>query len=107
MTEPASPGLSGAQEELLKEIAQLRDDNTHLTQALAGATDELQRLRFKVSHDLRAPLRHVGAFALVIKEDFGPQLDSEVLAHLATIQTAAAKMGQMLDDILTPEKPAI
>ncbi len=81
-------------------LAHLHEENARLAQALAAATQELHRLRFSLSHDLRAPLRHVGAFAQVIEEDFGPQLDVQVMAHLKTIQTAAAEMGQMLDAIL-------
>ena len=99
----AVPGLSSHADTLQGNeavLSGLREDNARLELALAAATEELQRLRRKVSHDLRVPLRQVGAFAQVIEEDFGPQLDAQVVAHLKTIQTAAAQMGQMLDGIL-------
>jgi light-regulated signal transduction histidine kinase (bacteriophytochrome) len=82
------------------ELSALRLHNAQLQAELASVRGQMAQLRFKVAHDLRAPLRHVGAFALVIMEDFGPQLDEQVIGHLKTIQGAASQMTQMIDDLL-------
>jgi light-regulated signal transduction histidine kinase (bacteriophytochrome) len=82
------------------ELSALQQENAQLQAELARAKTQMAQLRFKVAHDLRAPLRHVGAFALVIVEDFGPQLDAQVIGHLKTIQGAASQMTQMIDALL-------
>lgn len=63
-----------------------------LTQELAQVRAEFQDFVYTVSHDLRAPLRHINAFAQVIEEDL-PDAPTDILGHLATIREAA----QLLD----------
>jgi light-regulated signal transduction histidine kinase (bacteriophytochrome) len=79
------------------ESAQLQQENAQLQHKLDGALARIKQLQFTLAHDLRAPLRHVGAFVQVIREDHAGQLSTEVLAHLTTIEEAARKMGVILD----------
>ena len=75
-----------------------------LQQELAEAKADLERLRFHVSHDLRAPLRHIRAYVQVIEEDHAPGLEPAVLAHLKTIQQSADKAMELLDALVeTPQ----
>jgi light-regulated signal transduction histidine kinase (bacteriophytochrome) len=67
---------------------------------LAAAQAELQDFSYTVSHDLRADLRHILAFAEVVQEDAGPQLDAEARSHLATITGAAKHMGVLMDGLM-------
>jgi light-regulated signal transduction histidine kinase (bacteriophytochrome) len=75
-----------------------------LRRELAEVKAALEGLRFHVSHDLRAPLRHIRAFVQVIEEDHAPGLEPPVLAHLKTIQQSADKAMELLDALVaTPE----
>ena len=61
---------------------------------------EMQDLTYTVSHDLRADLRHILAFAEIVQEDYAQQLDAEGQSHLATITGAAKHMGKLMDGLL-------
>ncbi|MDE2417399.1 MAG: two-component sensor histidine kinase [Burkholderiales bacterium] len=67
---------------------------------LAAARREMQDFSYTVSHDLRAPLRHIAAYAQLVQEDAGPLLSAEVQGFLGTITDAAKHMGVMLDALL-------
>ena len=66
---------------------------------LAAVRRELQDFTSAVSHDLRAPLRHIVSFAQLVEEDAGPQLSAEVQGFLATISGSAQHLGAMLDGL--------
>jgi signal transduction histidine kinase len=74
-------------------IAQLEAD-------LAAARREMQDFTYTVSHDLRAPLRHIISYARLAQEDAGPQLGTEVQGFLATVTDSARNLGAMLDALL-------
>ena len=84
---------------MTSDLVQLQEENRRLNDELAQAQSQLQRMTFTVQHDLRAPLRHIGAFVKVIEEDHGPALDAEVLAHLKVIHEAAAKAMEIVDGL--------
>ncbi len=87
------------------DLIQLQAENHRLTDELAQAKSELQRLTFTVQHDLRAPLRHISAFAKVIEEDHGLQLDAAVLTHLKVIEDAANTAMKILDALADSRRP--
>jgi PAS domain S-box-containing protein len=70
------------------------------TAQLEEANKELQAFSYSVSHDLRAPLRHVLGFVHLLKAEAGPTLSAESTIHLDTISEAAARMGNLIDDLL-------
>ena len=70
------------------------------TKQLEDANKELQSFSYSVSHDLRAPLRHVVGFVNLLKKSIGPSLSEENLLHLTTISEAARRMGDLIDDLL-------
>lgn len=67
---------------------------------LAAVRADMQDFTYTVSHDLRAQLRHILAFAQIVQEDVGPQLDAQAQAHLATITGAARQMGVLMDGLM-------
>jgi signal transduction histidine kinase len=69
-----------------------------LKHELTQAHSEFQDFVYTVSHDLRAPLRHIFAYAQVIEEDW-PDAPPEMRGHLATIRGAAQLLTQQLEGL--------
>lgn len=67
---------------------------------LAAVRAEMQQFTYTVSHDLRAPLRHITSFAQLVQEDAGPLLTAEVQGFLATMTDSARHLGVLLDGLL-------
>jgi signal transduction histidine kinase len=70
------------------------------TAELEGAVKELDAFSYSVSHDLRAPARAVDGYARMLQEDFGDRLDDEGRRLLGVVRAEAARMGQLIDDLL-------
>jgi PAS domain S-box-containing protein len=70
------------------------------TAQLEAANREMEAFSYSVSHDLRAPLRHVLGFIELLQKDAGPSLSKESLEHLTTISQSAKRMGTLIDDLL-------
>jgi len=71
------------------------------TAQLQSANKELEAFSYSVSHDLRAPLRHIMGFVEVLQKDAGPRLSPVNLRDLTTISQAAKRMGNLIDDLLS------
>jgi two-component system, OmpR family, sensor kinase len=63
---------------------------------LASARLALQEFTHAVSHDLRAPLRHIVSFARLVEDEAGPGLTEELRGFLGTITQSSHQLGQML-----------
>jgi light-regulated signal transduction histidine kinase (bacteriophytochrome) len=70
------------------------------TAQLAAANDELEAFSYSVSHDLRAPLRHINGFAHTLIEEHSSQLQPEAQHQLQRIQEGTQKMARMIADLL-------
>jgi len=70
------------------------------TTELTNINQELESFSYSVSHDLRAPLRHIDGFSQVLQEDYAEQLDKEGQQQLQRIRNSAQRMGQLIDDLL-------
>ena len=76
------------------------------TRELEVVNKELEAFSYSVSHDLRAPLRAVSGYAMILKEDYSPQLDAEATRLVDTILANAKMMGNLIDDLLSFSKMA-
>ena len=67
---------------------------------LTAANEELEAFSSSVSHDLRAPLRHINGYAAILGELVGEKLDEEGQLALSRISDAAKQMRQLINDLL-------
>jgi PAS domain S-box-containing protein len=86
---------------------EIRQLNTELerrvrdrTAELEVSNKELESFSYSVSHDLRAPIRHIAGFTRMVLDMCGPQLPAESRGHLEQVERAARRMGQLVDDLL-------
>ena len=70
------------------------------TVQLEAANKELEAFTYSVSHDLRAPLRHISGFSKILTEEYGSTLAPEAQRHLQRIQEGTRRMGLLVDDLL-------
>ncbi len=70
------------------------------TAQLEAANHELEAFTYSVSHDLRAPLRHIGGFSKILSEDFGAGMPAEAQSYLQRVQDGVHRMGLLVDELL-------
>jgi signal transduction histidine kinase len=67
---------------------------------LETANKELEAFSYSVSHDLRAPLRAVNGYAVILKEDYVSKMDEEANRLADKIILNSKRMGQLIDDLI-------
>lgn len=70
------------------------------TAELQIANRELESFSYSVSHDLRAPLRAIDGYGLMLEEDYAAKLDDEGRRLLGTVRESSKQMAQLIDDLL-------
>jgi PAS domain S-box-containing protein len=69
-------------------------------EALRDSNEELEIFAQTISHDLKAPLRAMEAFAVALGEDYGDRLDERARTYLSLIADGAVRMDTLLNDLL-------
>lgn len=80
--------------------AELEQRVIQRTARLEAINKELEAFSYSISHDLRAPLRHIAGFAKMLQETSGGQLDETGQYYLHRIENAAQQMAQLIDALL-------
>jgi PAS domain S-box-containing protein len=71
------------------------------TADLQATNKELEAFTYSVSHDLRAPLRHIAGFSKMLAEEYSGSLAPEARHYLKRIQDGIHRMGTLVDDLLS------
>lgn len=82
---------------------QIRKLNTELNQKLAELSmvnRELESFSYSVSHDLRAPLRHIDGFTRILIDEHASELSEDGRRYLDRVLKAVTHTGQLVDDLL-------
>lgn len=83
-----------------KEVKQLNEELQYHISQLESTNRELEAFSYSVSHDLRAPLRHIIGYVEMLQKNAKPGLDENSFRYLTTISDSAKRLGNLIDDLL-------
>lgn len=83
-----------------EQIERLNEELARRSAELAGTNKELEAFAYSVSHDLRAPLRHMSGFTQLLHKRVASLLDAKGQHYIEMILDSSKRMGTLIDDLL-------
>ena len=83
-----------------RELERLNRELQKRAAELEASNKELESFAYSVSHDLRAPLRHVAGYSELLQKQASSSLDDKSRRYVQTILESAKRMGNLIDDLL-------
>jgi PAS domain S-box-containing protein len=83
-----------------EEIGKLNEDLAKRTAELEAINNELEAFAYSISHDLRAPLRHMAGYAELLQKDASAVLGDKSQRYMTLILESTKRMGNLIDDLL-------
>jgi light-regulated signal transduction histidine kinase (bacteriophytochrome) len=96
--------IKKAESELQRLYKEMEERVRLRTREIEEANQALEAFTYSVSHDLRAPLRHVTGFLQLLARTNAERLNEEGKRYLAIILGAAERMAQLIDALLSFSK---
>jgi PAS domain S-box-containing protein len=87
----------------ITELIETRQAMLERTIQLEATNQELDAFAYSISHDLRAPLRHIHGFVNALRQEFAQSeipLNAKMTRYLGVIENSSSKMGQLIDGLL-------
>ncbi len=85
---------------VLEIVLKRAEELAALAKGLRVANEELEAFSYSVSHDLRAPFRHISGFAEMLREEEAERMSEKGRRYLGTIMDAARFAGLLVDSLL-------
>jgi light-regulated signal transduction histidine kinase (bacteriophytochrome) len=83
-----------------RELETVNRELEHRSVELEAMNKELETFTYSVSHDLRAPLRHIDGFSRLLLEEHSKGLSEEGQRLLGRVREGTRQMGELVDDLL-------
>jgi chemotaxis family two-component system sensor kinase Cph1 len=98
---PAEVGAAGElRQALIGVVLRRAEELAAVATELGRVNKELEAFSYTVSHDLRAPMRHISGYVDLVTQTEGKQLSERAHRYLTHVKDAAAFAGQMVDALL-------
>ncbi|MGE7139248.1 sensor histidine kinase [Luteibacter sp. NPDC031894] len=83
-----------------QKVSELNRQLEGKVEQISDVNRELEAFSYSVSHDLRAPLRHISGFAGKLESQLGDKADDRVRHYIDVISSSSRRMAQLIDDLL-------
>ena len=96
----AEEALRRSRDELEIKVKERTGELRKMNADLQSVNKELEAFAYSVSHDLRAPVRHIAGFTELLQKHSDAVLDDKSRHHISMILDSAKRMGSLVDDLL-------